>query len=56
MWRLPRPKGRLTLFDEIDDKLKSIREIRKARIEMMRRDLEDFADKHAPSLNPSRLN
>lgn len=35
-------EGALVLFDEIDDKLKSIREIRKARIEMMRRDLEDF--------------
>jgi uncharacterized protein YhaN len=35
--------GALALFDDIDDKLKSIREIRKARIEMMRRDLEDFA-------------
>ena len=33
----------LALFDDIDDKLKSIREIRKARIEMMRRDLEEFA-------------
>ncbi|HRI91400.1 MAG TPA: AAA family ATPase [Accumulibacter sp.] len=36
-------EGALLLFDEIDDKLKSIREIRKARIEMMRRDLEDLA-------------
>ena len=36
-------EGALVLFDEIDDKLKSIREIRKTRIEMMRRDLGDFA-------------
>jgi uncharacterized protein YhaN len=50
--------GALVLFDSIDDKLKSIREIRKTRIEMMRRDLEDFAQKAsalveslAPELN-----
>lgn len=36
-------EGALALFDDIDDKLRSIREIRKARIAMMRRDLEDFA-------------
>ena len=48
----------LALFDDIDDKLKSIREIRKARIVMMRRDLEDFAgqaralvESLAPELN-----
>lgn len=51
-------EGALALFDDIDDKLKSIREIRKARIAMMRRDLEDFAgqaraliESLAPELN-----
>lgn len=51
-------EGALALFDDIDDKLKTIREIRKARIEMMRRDLEDFArqacvlvESIAPELN-----
>ncbi len=51
-------EGALALFDDIDDKLKSIREIRKARIEMMRRDLEDLArqahalvESLAPELN-----
>ena len=51
-------EGALILFDEIDDKLSSIGEIRKSRIEMMRRDLEDFAQQArtlveslAPELN-----
>ncbi|MFZ4536328.1 AAA family ATPase [Propionivibrio sp.] len=35
-------EGALTLFEVIDDKLKTIREIRKTRIETMRQDLEDF--------------
>lgn len=35
-------EGALTLFRAIDDSLKSVREIRKSRIETMREDLEDF--------------
>ena len=35
-------EGALTLFRAIDDSLKSIREIRKSRIETMREDLDDF--------------
>lgn len=51
-------EGALVLFDDIDNNIKSIRDIRKARIEMMRRDLEDFArqaralaESLAPELN-----
>ncbi len=42
-------EGALVLFDDIDDNLKSIRELRKARIGMMRKDLEDF-DREAGAL------
>ncbi|MBK8762413.1 MAG: AAA family ATPase [Sulfuritalea sp.] len=41
--------GSLALFDDIDDNLKSIRELRQARIETMRKDLEDF-DREARSV------
>lgn len=36
-------EGALTLFDSIDDSLKAIRDIRRTRIETMRKDLDDFA-------------
>ena len=42
-------EGALVLFDEIDDNLKSIRDLRKTRIETMRKDLEDF-DREASTL------
>lgn len=41
--------GALSLFDELDDKLKAIRELRESRIQTMQRDLEDF-DREAKAL------
>lgn len=37
-------EGALVLFEAIDDSLKAIREIRRARIATMRKDLDDFTD------------
>lgn len=38
-------EGALTLFDQIDERLRQIRELRTSRIDAMQRDLDDFAAK-----------
>ncbi len=48
---VPSAEGALTVMAEIDDKLKSIREIRKARIETMQHDLRDFEQEVAVAVN-----